>query len=98
MQPSSIGRRLGSWLLVIQPSSVRPSNSSSQPSFFSCSVSSLSAATAGEDRITIRKIAEIRMEGPSNERSVRAARSYPIGIAGEGLHGGGWTDNIAEVA
>ena len=35
---SSTGRWLGFWLLVIQPSSVLPSNSSSQPSAFSASV------------------------------------------------------------
>src|SRR5262249_42370451 len=37
---------LGVSLLVIQPSSVLPSKSSTQPSFFSASVSSLSAAAA----------------------------------------------------
>src|SRR5262245_28763130 len=44
MEPSSTGRWLGYSLLVIQPSSVLPSKSRSQPAFFSASVSSLSAA------------------------------------------------------
>ena len=44
MLPSSTGRLLGFSLLVIQPSSDLPSNSSTQPAFFSASVSSLSAA------------------------------------------------------
>src|SRR5260370_29995289 len=48
MACSSTGRLLGFSALVIQPSSVLPSNSSSQPSFFSWSVNSLSAARTEE--------------------------------------------------
>src|SRR5262249_29904139 len=50
MHPSSTGRLLGFWLLVIQPFGVLPSKSSSQPSAFSCCVNSLSTAGAGPAR------------------------------------------------
>src|SRR5438874_10504272 len=47
MQPSSTGVLLGLLFEAIQPSSVLPSKSRIQPSAFSFSVSSLSAAHAG---------------------------------------------------
>src|SRR6516164_6522742 len=50
MLPSSTGVLLALPPLVIQPSWVLPSNRSIQPSCFSCSVNSLSAARAGEPR------------------------------------------------
>src|SRR5580704_4575856 len=47
MLASSTGLCPGFWLLVIQPASVLPSNNRIQPSSFSRSVSSLSAAARG---------------------------------------------------
>src|SRR5438132_2920907 len=54
MQPSSTGVLLGLPLEVIQPSSVLPSKSRTQPSAFSFSVSSLSAAPTGAVAISSR--------------------------------------------
>src|SRR3974390_2384372 len=57
MQPSSTGVLLGLPALVIQPSSVRPSKSKSQPSAFSRAVNSLSAAAADAASNTTLQIA-----------------------------------------
>src|SRR5215213_10537445 len=65
MHPSSTGVLLGFSLLVIQPSSVLPSKSRSQPSAFSFAVSSLSAADkADAARRRVQRESGVRIEAP----------------------------------